>query len=390
MVLIPLRYYIAMKIINLTLFFLVFFKPLIAIESIAKQAIVYDMQTNSIIYEKNADELMSPSSMSKLLTVYYVFKKLNNGEISLTDKFKVSKKAWKKGGSKMFINENSLVSIEDLLRGIIVQSGNDACITIAEGFSGTEDNFADELNLLAKEIGLENSNFTNSTGWPDPEHLTTTRDLLKIAIRTINDFPELYKYYAEKEFTYNKIRQINRNPLLFVDPNADGLKTGHTSLGGYGLIASSKRINRRIILIVNGLNSSKERKFESKKLMDAAFFQYKNVNLDQKIISDENIFVWNGVKKNLKLYSKEDVNITVPKLLVNEIKFYIKYKSPVSAPVEKDSEIAVILVKNKKGEILKRFPLFAFENINEMNFVKKIFFKFKYLIFGDSLYQTKK
>ena len=348
------------------------------------------MQTNSIIYEKNADELMSPSSMSKLLTVYYVFKKLNNGEISLTDKFKVSKKAWKKGGSKMFINENSLVSIEDLLRGIIVQSGNDACITIAEGFSGTEDNFADELNLLAKEIGLENSNFTNSTGWPDPEHLTTTRDLLKIAIRTIKDFPELYKYYAEKEFTYNKIRQINRNPLLFIDQNADGLKTGHTSLGGYGLIASSKRLNRRIILIVNGLNSSKERKFESKKLMDAAFFQYKNVNLDQKIISNENIFVWNGVKKKLTLYSKEDVNITVPKLVASEIKFYIKYKSPVSAPVKKDSEIALLLVKNKKGEILKRFPLFASENINEMNFLKKIFFKFKYLIFGDSLYQTKK
>ena len=379
-----------MKIINITLFFLVFFKPLIAIESIAKQAIVYDMQTNSIIYEKNADELMSPSSMSKLLTVYYVFKKLNNGEISLTDKFKVSKKAWKKGGSKMFINENSLVSIEDLLRGIIVQSGNDACITIAEGFSGTEDNFADELNLLAKEIGLENSNFTNSTGWPDPEHLTTTRDLLKIAIRTINDFPELYKYYAEKEFTYNTIRQINRNPLLFIDQNADGLKTGHTSLGGYGLVASSKRLNRRIILIVNGLNSSKERKFESKKLMDAAFFQYKNVNLDQKIISNENIFVWNGVKKKLTLYSKEDVNITVPKLVANEIKFYIKYKSPVSAPVKKDSEVALLLVKNKKGEILKRFPLFASENINEMNFLKKIFFKFKYLIFGDSLYQTKK
>ena len=373
MVLIHLRYYIAMKIINITLFFLVFFKPLIAIESIAKQAIVYDMQTNSIIYEKNADELMSPSSMSKLLTVYYVFKKLNNGEISLTDKFKVSKKAWKKGGSKMFINENSLVSIEDLLRGIIVQSGNDACITIAEGFSGTEDNFADELNLLAKEIGLENSNFTNSTGWPDPEHLTTTRDLLKLLLEQSMIFPELYKYYAEKEFTYNKIRQINRNPLLFIDQNADGLKTGHTSLGGYGLIASSKRLNRRIILIVNGLNSSKERKFESKKLMDAAFFQYKNVNLDQKIISNENIFVWNGVKKKLKLYSKEDVNITVPKLVANEINFYIKYKSPVSAPVKKDSEIAPSLVKNKKGEILKRFPLFASENINEMNFLKRYF-----------------
>lgn len=379
-----------MKIINITLFILIFYKPLIAIESIAKQAILYDMQTNSIIYEKNADELMSPSSMSKLLTVYYVFKKLKNNEILLSDKFKVSKKAWKKGGSKMFVNENSLVSIEDLLRGIIVQSGNDACITIAEGFSGTESNFANELNLLAKEIGLENSNFTNSTGWPDPEHLTTTRDLLKIAIRTINDFPELYKYYAEKEFTYNKIRQINRNPLLFIDQNVDGLKTGHTSLGGYGLIASSKRLNRRIILIVNGLSTSKERKFESKKLMDAAFFQYKNVNLDGKKISDETIFVWNGIKKKLKLYSKKDINITVPRLVANEIKFYIKYKSPVSAPIKQDSEIAAILVKNNKGEILKRIPLFASESINEMNFLKKFFFKFKYLVFGDSLYQTKK
>ena len=379
-----------MKIINITLFILIFYKPLIAIESIAKQAILYDMQTNSIIYEKNADELMSPSSMSKLLTVYYVFKKLKNNEILLSDKFKVSKKAWKKGGSKMFVNENSFVSIEDLLRGIIVQSGNYACITIAEGFSGTESNFANELNLLAKEIGLENSNFTNSTGWPDPEHLTTTRDLLKIAIRTINDFPELYKYYAEKEFTYNKIRQINRNPLLFIDQNVDGLKTGHTSLGGYGLIASSKRLNRRIILIVNGLSTSKERKFESKKLMDAAFFQYKNVNLDGKKISDETIFVWNGIKKKLKLYSKKDINITVPRLVANEIKFYIKYKSPVSAPIKQDSEIAAILVKNNKGEILKRIPLFASESINEMNFLKKFFFKFKYLVFGDSLYQTKK
>ena len=379
-----------MKLINITIsFFLLFFKPLLAIESSAKQAIVFDMQTNSIIYEKNADELMSPSSMSKLLTVYYVFKKIKNKEISLTDKFKVSRNAWKKGGSRMFLDENSLVSIEDLLRGIIVQSGNDACITIAEGFSGTEKNFSIELNELAKEIGLENSNFTNSTGWPDPEHLTTTRDLLTVAIRTIKDFPDMYKFYAEKEFTYNKIRQINRNPLLFLDKNVDGLKTGHTSLGGYGLVASSQRIGRRIILIINGLDSNKERKLESKRLLDAAFFQYKNLNLTKDVISSQNIYVWNGVKKQLKLKAKDNVNITVPKTISKDIKFFLKYKSPLSAPIKKDDEIATILIKNKKGDIIKRFPLLSSENIDEMNFIKKIFFKFKYLIFGESLYLTK-
>ncbi len=216
------------------LFFLFFANTCFAFETTAKQAILYDYQTNSVIFEKNSDDLMSPSSMSKIMTIYYVFKKLNDGELQLDDKFKVSRKAWKKGGSKMFINVNDEVTLEDLIRGIIVQSGNDACIAVAEGISGSEKLFADELNTLAKEIGLTNSNFTNSTGWPDPDHLTTIKDLLTLTIRTIDDFPELYHYYAEKQFTYGGIKQLNRNPLLFNNLSADGLKTGHTSLGGYG------------------------------------------------------------------------------------------------------------------------------------------------------------
>ena len=216
---------------NLYIFLLILlfnFSKVLSLETAAKQAVLYDYETKSIIFEKNIDDLMSPSSMSKIMTIYYLFKKIKEGEITIDDEFEVSKKAWKKGGSKMFVEINSKVRVEDLIRGIIVQSGNDACIVVAEGISGSEAAFAEELNLLADEIGLKDSNFTNSTGWPDPEHLMTINDLLTLTIRTIEDFPDLYNYYAEKEFTYNDIKQLNRNPLLYKDIPADGLKTGHT------------------------------------------------------------------------------------------------------------------------------------------------------------------
>lgn len=375
-----------MRIFLFSLFVFFSCKSSSAIETMAKQAIIYDVETNSVIYEKNADELMSPSSMSKLMTVYYVFKKLKNNEISLNDKFSVSRKAWKKGGSKMFLNENSKVSIEDLLKGIIVQSGNDACITIAEGFSGSEKNFAEELNILAKEIGLKNSNFVNATGWPDIDHLMTARDVLNLSLRTINDFPQLYQMYSQKEFTYNKIKQLNRNPLLYTDSSADGLKTGHTSLGGFGLAASSKRNNRRIILIINGLDSSKERKKESKRLMNSAFFEYKNLVITENDQPFYSIKVWNGKNNKLKINSKEKLGITIPKKIMNNIKIVLKYKSPLSAPIEKNDQVAKLLVKKVDGEILKEFPLYASEDIKEKNFFSKLAFKFKYLIFGESIY----
>ena len=361
-------------------------KTLLGLDTIAKQAIIYDVNSKSVIFEKNADELMSPSSMSKLLTVYYVFKQLKEGNISLNDKFTVSKKAWKKGGSRMFLKLNSEVSIEDLLRGIIVQSGNDACITIAEGFSGSEENFAIELNNLAKDLGLKDSNITNSTGWPDPDHLTTSRDLLTLALRTIEDFPDLYKLYAEKEFTYNKIRQINRNPLLFSDSYSDGLKTGHTSLGGYGLAASSLRNNRRIILVINGLQTNSQRKKESQRLMNVAFLQFKNILIYENKKNLNYINVWNGKKKKLLINAEDDIIINVPKRIIKDLKFFVKHKYPLAAPISKDDKVAELLVK-KNNVILNRFPLYASESIEPMNFFNRTVFKFKYLIFGESIFQ---
>ena len=374
-------------ILSFFIFFLISPNHSYSLDTKAKQAIIYDLETNNVIFEKNADDLMSPSSMSKLMTVYYTFKKLKEGEISLDDTFKVSKKAWKKGGSRMFVNPNSYVTIEDLLKGIIIQSGNDACITIAEGFSGTEENFANELNQLALEIGLENSTFTNSTGWPDPDHLMTARDIMKLSIRTIQDFPELYKLYSEKEFTYNRIRQVNRNPLLFNNKQTDGLKTGHTSLGGYGLSASAIKNNRRIMLVINGLESNSDRKKESKRLMDAAFFQFKNFKILDKNDDIEKINVWGGVKGKLSVYAKSNLSITIPSLLQKKIKVLIQYSSPVFAPVRKDDVVAKLVVKNG-NDVLKEFDLFAKEEIIKTNFINLIILKFKYLVFGESIYKN--
>ena len=377
--------------IRIFLFFLLIFFSNLAhtFETSAKQAILFDYETKSIIYEKNSDELMSPSSMSKIMTIYYLFKKIKDGEINLSDKFKVSKKAWKKGGSKMFLNVNTMVSVEDLIRGIIVQSGNDACIVVAEGISGSEQLFSEELNILAKEIGLKNSNFTNSTGWPDPDHLTTIKDLLTLTLKTIEDFPDLYRYYSEKEFTYSNIKQLNRNPLLYNDSNADGLKTGHTSLGGYGLVASVKKNDRRLILILNGLKSNVQRSKESSRLIKIGFNQYKNINLfgKNKIISELN--VWGGKKKKLGIYSKEKISVTVPNKIRKDLIYSIKHYDPLIAPIKKDEKVAELIIKKRNNEILKKFELYSKEEIKKMSFFSKVFNNFKYLLLGDSIFKSK-
>ncbi len=359
-----------------------------SLDTIAKQAILYDYETKTIIFEKNSEELMSPSSMSKIMTIYYVFKKIKDGDLKLTDKFKVSKKAWKKGGSKMFVNVNTMVSVEDLIRGIIVQSGNDACIAIAEGISGSEALFAEELNLLAKELGMMNSSFTNSTGWPDPDHLTTIQDLLTLTVRTIEDFPELYYYYAEKEFTYSGIRQLNRNPLLFNEINADGLKTGHTSLGGYGLVASVSKNNRRLILILNGLKRNKDRSNESERLIKVGFNQYKVIDLYDQNQTITNLQVWGGRKKNVAVYSKESINLTVPNKIKKDLVFTIKHYNPLLAPIEKDQKVADLIVKNKNEEIIKKFELFSKNEIKKMSFFSKVYNNLKFLLLGDSIFKT--
>ena len=358
-----------------------------AIETPAKQGILYDFETKSVLFEKNSDELMSPSSMSKIMTIYYLFKKIKDGEISIDDEFEVSKKAWKKGGSKMFVNLKSMVRVEDLIRGIIVQSGNDACIVVAEGISGSEDIFADELNELANEIGLESSNFTNSTGWPDKKHLMTVNDLLKLTVRTIEDFPDLYRYYSEKEFTYNNIKQLNRNPLLFRPMGSDGLKTGHTSLGGYGLVATVKNKDRRLILVLNGLKSSAQRSKESERLMKIGFNQFKSIKIANKEKELGQIPIWSGTKKKVGFYTKDEISITVPKRDRKKINFKVRYQSPLIAPVEEDQYVADFLIK-KNEQTIKSYKLYSTNNVSESNFFSKMILNFKFLLFGESLITT--
>ena len=376
-----------MKIFLILLIFITKTSIVKAIETPAAQGILYDYETQSILFEKNADELMSPSSMSKIMTIYYVFKKIKDGEISLDDEFEVSKKAWKKGGSKMFVNLKSKVRVEDLIRGIIVQSGNDACIVLAEGISGSEELFANELNDLANEIGLENSNFTNSTGWPDKKHLMTVNDLLKLTIRTIEDFPDLYRYYAEKEFTYNNIKQLNRNPLLFKTIGSDGLKTGHTSLGGFGLVATVKNKERRLILVLNGLKSSAQRSKESQRLMKIGFNQYKSIKVAEKEKELGEIPIWSGKKKRVAFYTKDEISITVPKSAKKKISFKIRYQSPLVAPVERDQYVADFLIK-KNDQTIKSYKLYAKNKINKSNFFSKMILNFKFLFLGESLIAT--
>ena len=352
------------KLIFVFFLFLVLSKNVFAIETIAKQAILYDMDTKSVLFKKNSDQLVSPSSMSKIMTIYYVFKKISEGELSLQDEFIVSKKAWKKGGSKMFVKVNEKVKVEDLIRGIIVQSGNDACIVLAEGLSGSEKLFSEELTELGKEIGLKNSFFTNSTGWPDPQHLMTVDDLLTLSIRTIKDFPDFFHYYSEKEFTFSGIKQLNRNPLLFTDLNSDGLKTGHTSLGGYGLVATVKKNDRRLILVLNGLNSSKDRAKEAQRLLKIGFNQYEILKIAEANKNIKTLNVWGGDKKKINIFSKDEIKITIPKKIKKQLSFAIKYQSPLIPPITSEEPIGEFLIKKNK-EILKKFKLFTDQNVKK-------------------------
>jgi D-alanyl-D-alanine carboxypeptidase (penicillin-binding protein 5/6) len=245
-----------------------------AFETAARQAFMVDFQTGAVMYNKLGDELMPPSSMSKLMTAFMVFERLSAGTLHLTDQMGVSEKAWKTGGSKMFVHVGDRVSVEDLLRGVIIQSGNDACVVLAEGLAGSEERFAEQMTARARELGMTKSVFKNATGLPQDGHLMTPRELAFLAREIIVRFPQFYRFYSEISFTYNNIKQGNRNPLLYKNTGADGMKTGHTDAAGYGLTASAKRDGRRLILVVNGLKSMNERSRESERLLDWGFNEF--------------------------------------------------------------------------------------------------------------------
>jgi len=345
----------------------------------AQQAIVVDNTTGQVLFAKNADERMPTSSMSKAMTIYAVLEALKNESLYLTDTLLVSEKAWKKGGSKMFVEVDKRVKVEDLIRGVTVQSGNDATIVLAEALAGSEDKFAAAITAKAKELGMENSNFANASGWPDPNHYSTARDLAVLANAIITNFPEYYHYFSEKEFTYNNIKQRNRNPLLYRDIGADGLKTGHTEDGGYGLIGSGTHKDRRVTVVVNGLASEKARAQEAAKLLEWGLRRFEIKTLVDAGTPLASVDVAFGRKKQVNATVKNNLTLTVPLLLTGEITAEAMVKSPLIAPVQEGDEIGTLKINIPELEPLT-FPLYAAETIEEKSSLSMIFEKIPYLM----------
>lgn len=346
-------------------------------ETKAPYALVLDAQTGTVLLDKQAGVRMAPSSMSKLMTAYMVFERLQEGSLSLEDTFPVSENAWRKGGttsggSTMFLDVNSTVSVENLLRGIIIQSGNDACIVVAEGLAGDEDAFARAMNRKAKEIGLMDSNFVNATGLPDPDHYMTAHDLAILAQRIIERFPTYYRFYGETEFTYNGIVQHNRNPLLYRNVGADGLKTGHTSVAGYGLTASAKQGDRRIVMVINGLASIKERTEESERLIGWAFRNFENVKMYDAGTPISEAEVWMGENKTVPLVSEKPLHITLPRNASREMTVKVVYQGPLTPPIAKGTQVAEMILESPEMVTLT-FPLVAGEDVGKLGWFGRFF-----------------
>jgi D-alanyl-D-alanine carboxypeptidase (penicillin-binding protein 5/6) len=350
-------------------------------ETPAKQAIMLDFDTGAVLMEKNADERMTPSSMSKEMTMYLVFEALKNGKLTLEQTLPISERAWRMQGSKMFVAINSQVKVEDLVRGVIIQSGNDAAIALAEGIGGTEDNFALMLNKKAEELGMKNSHFMNASGWPDPQHYSTARDLSILAYHMIQDFPEYYHYYSEKEFTYNNIKQGNRNPLLYRNIGADGIKTGHTDEGGYGLIGSGKLGDRRVIFVVNGLSSMQERADESARLLEWGLKTFENVAVFKAGDVVEQAQVVMGLKESVPLTIEKDVKATLPTSVRNDLKVELVYNGPLEAPVTKGQEVGMLKIEVPRMGA-QEVPVVAAEDVGRIGLFAETVAKLKILASG--------
>ncbi len=338
----------------------------------ADYAIIIDAETGIPLYEKNADELMAPASMSKLMTLLLVFERLENGELTMDDEILISEDAWRRGGapsesSTMYAPVNSRVPLRDLLRGIIVQSGNDACIAIAEHIAGSEEQFAALMTARARELGLDNSIFANATGWPDPAHLATPRELALIARRIIQQFPQYYPIFSETEFTWNGITQRNRNPLLHVFPGADGMKTGHTQASGYGLVGSAERNGQRFIVVFNGLDSQRQRASEARRLMGIAFGAYERQDLFAPGQTVAQASVYGGDTETVPLVIQSEVTAFVHKGSRRDVRASVTYQDPLIAPVAQGQEIGVMTV-TIPGQADIVLPVFASASVEELDF----------------------
>lgn len=348
----------------------------------APQAILYDMLTETVLFEKDADQIMPPSSMTKMLLIYLLFEKLSKGEISLSDTFTVSEKAWRMGGSKMFVPLGEKVSLSDLLQGIIVQSGNDACVVVTEGLAGSEETFVSLMNEKAKELGASKTHFLNSTGWPERGHTSTPRDLMLFGIRTIQDFPEFYKtYYGQKEFRYNGIRQMNRNPLLYTQMG-DGLKTGHTDDGGFGLTGSGIRGERRLIFVINGLKNDKKRSETAEKILQYGLDGFEVVTLYTKDAVVEKMPLSGASQPSFPLVTDKPIIVSVKRGYKDKLKTrLIKKVGASKLPIEKGKVLADLVVSSP-GLPDKVFPLTAGTSVQKQAFFMHLWNSLKGFLFS--------
>ena len=354
----------------------------IGIETQAKHAVIIDAQSGAVLLDKLGDERMPPASMSKIMTAYVVFDMLKHGRASLEDELPVSERAWRLQGSKMFVPIGAHIKIDDLLKGMIIESGNDACLVLAEGLAGSEAAFVELMNQKAKEIGLTNSHFANVTGLPDSGHWMTAHDLATLSIRTIKDFPEYYHYYSQLDYEFNNIKQGNRNPLLYKGVGADGLKTGHTDESGYSLTASVKRNDRRIVLVLAGLPTAKARAQESERLIEWAFRDFSNYKLFAAGDRVEDADVWLGSEPRVPLTVSQDLVVTLPRTSRKDMKVTAEYDRPIPAPVARGQTVGKLSVTAPDAAPAGA-PLVTAASVDRMDAFGRIATLAGYLVWGD-------
>ena len=356
----------------------------------ARTAILQDYHSGEILYEKEADTSIYPASMTKIMTSIIAFDLIKSGDLNLDDKFIVSENAWRlssSGYSSMFIMVGDEVSVENLLKGIIVASGNDACVALAEGIAGTEEEFAILMTTKAKEIGMENTNFANSSGINNPDNYSTVRDILKMSKYLIDKHPKFYEMFAEKEFTWNRtggdpITQGNRNPLLYKNLGADGIKTGYLAVEKYSLASSINRNGRRLIAVGSGFNSKNSRSRESTKLLTFGLTNFDLVNISKAKEPFDKVEVWLGKQDNVEVYTSQDIYKTIKKAKKKLLKVSVKYEGPVEAPINKDEKIAILKVVYD-DELVGEYDLLASKEVKKVNFVSRLLKSLNYLIWGD-------
>jgi len=353
------------------------------IDTIATQAVLIDATTGTTLFEKNADQRMPTSSMSKVMSMYMVFDRLKSGRLSLDDKLPVSENAWRMQGSKTWVELGNSVRVEDLIRGVIIQSGNDASIVLAEGLAGTEQAFAAAMTKRAHEMGMTNSNFMNSTGWPDENHYSTAHDLAILAQRLIKDFPEYYHYYSEQDFTYHGIKQGNRNPLLYRNMGVDGLKTGHTEAAGYGLIASGERNGRRLVLVVNGLPNMQARADESARLLEWGFREFDAYAFFKAGETVDSLPVWLGQQEQVPVVIENDLKLTLTHEQRRNVQVALVGEAPVKAPIAKGTKLATLRITGPDVKPVE-IPLLAGADVAELGFFGRIGAAANHFVFGGS------